>query len=313
MVAGPFKFAANNGEPLHPPVSRRILLLSMDREMLVPPQLTSSTYALGTVCCWGVSDFIGGYTAKRFQPFFLACIGHFAGTVYVGLLAYASHQPLPPMSHMGWAGFGGACGGFALGLFYRALSQGSMGLAAPVSAVLSAAIPAIFAIFTRGTPRPLAVLGFAFALVGIWLISRPEDGSRAHGLGLALIAGVGFAMFYISMDRAGSGAALWLSTASRSSALLVTAIVTVTGRKFSPTYPTGFGLGLLAGCIDVSGTVLFIRAAQTGRLDTAVILSSLYPTITVLLARILLKEHFTRWKALGVAAALTAVPLIAAG
>jgi drug/metabolite transporter (DMT)-like permease len=115
------------------------------------------------------------------------------------------------------------------------------------------------------------------------------------------------------MDRAGSGAALWLSTASRGAAFVVTAIVVVAGQKFSPTYAAGFGLALLAGCIDVSGTVLFIRAAQTGRLDTAVILSSLYPTITVLLARILLKEHFTRWKVLGVAAALAAVPLIAAG
>lgn len=281
--------------------------------MLASGQFVSSSFALATVCSWGVSDFIGGYTARRFQPFLLAGLGHLAGTTYVGLLALAAHQPLPPMSHLAWAAAGGACGGFALGFFYRALSQGSMGLTAPVSAVLSAAIPALFALFTRGAPRPLAVLGFAFALAGIWLISRPEDGGRAEGIGLALIAGVGFAVFYIFMDRAGSGAALWLSTASRGSALVVTAIIIVAGRKFSPTYPAGFGLALLAGCIDVTGTVLFIRAAQTGRLDTAVILSSLYPTITVLLARILLKEHFTRWKALGVAAALAAVPLIAAG
>lgn len=281
--------------------------------MHVPAAFTSSSYALGTVCCWGVSDFLGGYTARRFQPFFLACLGHLAATTYVALLAVSTHATLPPSSHLAWAAAGGACGGFALGLFYRALSQGSMGLAAPVSAVLSAAIPAVFALFTRGAPKPLAVLGFAFALIGIWLISRPEDGKRTEGLGLALIAGIGFAMFYIFMDRAGTGAALWLSTASRASAFVVTAIVTLAGRKFSPTYPAGYGLALLAGCIDVSGTVLFIRAAQTGRLDTAVILSSLYPTITVLLARILLKEHFTRWRALGVAAALAAVPLIAAG
>jgi drug/metabolite transporter (DMT)-like permease len=281
--------------------------------MLASGEFVPSSYALATVCCWGVSDFIGGYTARRFQPFLLAGLGHLAGTTYVALLALGGHQPLPPIGHVTWAAAGGACGGFALGLFYRALSQGAMGLAAPVSAVLSAAIPAVFSLFTRGVPRPLAVLGFAFALVGIWLISRPEDGGRAEGIGLALIAGVGFAMFYIFMDRAGSGSALWLSTASRGSAFVVTAIVIIAGRKFSPTYPVGFGFALLAGCIDVTGTVLFIRAAQTGRLDTAVILSSLYPTITVLLARILLKEHFTRWKAVGVVAALAAVPLIAAG
>ncbi|MBV9574134.1 MAG: EamA family transporter, partial [Acidobacteriales bacterium] len=65
-----------------------------------------------------------------------------------------------------------------------------------------------------------------------------------------------------------------------------------------------------AGCLDILGSVLFIRACQTGRLDTAVVLTSLYPVGTVLLARIILKEHFTRWKMVGVMAALVAVPMI---
>src|SRR5215467_5762968 len=120
--------------------------------MLASAQLASSSYALGTVCCWGLSDFIGGYTARRFQPFLLACLGHFAGTLYVLLLALDTHESLPPMSHMAWAAAGGACGGLGLGLFYGALSQGNMGLAAPVSAVLSAAVPTAFAMVTRGTP-----------------------------------------------------------------------------------------------------------------------------------------------------------------
>jgi len=280
---------------------------------MLAPQFTSSLFSLGTVCSWGLSDFIGGYTARRFQPFFLAALGHLAGTVFVATLAIAGHEPIPAMSHLLWAGAAGATGGFSLALFYRALSQGNMGLAAPVSAVLSAAIPTAFAILTQGTPGLLAIAGFALALTGIWLISRPEGGGRPEGLGLPLVAGVGFAMFYIFMNQAGSGAALWLSTASRATAFVMTAIVTVAGRKFSPTYPRGFAFGILAGCIDVTGTVLFVRASQTGRLDTAVVLSSLYPTVTVLLARILLKEHFTRWKAVGVLAALAAVPMIAAG
>lgn len=280
--------------------------------MLAPAQLTSTLFALGTVCSWGVSDFLGGYTARRFQPFLLAGLGHLAGTIYVATLALATHENLPAPSHLAWAAVGGACGGAALGIFYQALS-GNMGLAAPVSAVLSAAIPGALAILTRGMPAPITIVGFVLALAGIWLISRPEGGAPPEGLGLALIAGVGFALFYIFMDRAGSGAAFWLATASRGAAFVVTSIIILAGRKFAPVYPVGFGLAILAGCIDVTGTVLFIRAAQTGRLDTAVILSSLYPMITVLLARILLKEHFTRWKAVGVIAALAAVPMITAG
>jgi drug/metabolite transporter (DMT)-like permease len=57
--------------------------------------------------------------------------------------------------------------------------------------------------------------------------------------------------------------------------------------------------------------MFFIRAQQTGRLDSAVIVASLYPAVTVLLARLILREHFTRWKAVGILAALGAVPLIA--
>ena len=69
--------------------------------------------------------------------------------------------------------------------------------------------------------------------------------------------------------------------------------------------------GLIAGALDSTGTLLFIRADQTGRLDSAVMLTSLYPVVTVLLARFVLKEHFSRWKAIGILAALAAVPLIA--
>ena len=280
--------------------------------MIAPVQLASPLFALGTVCSWGVSDFLGGYTARRFEPFLLAGLGHLAGTIFVAALALTSHEPVPALSHLVWAAAGGACGGLSLGIFYRALS-GNMGLAAPVSAVLSAAIPTAFAMLTRGMPAPVTIAGFALALAGIWLISRPEGGARPEGIGLALIAGVGFALFYIFMDRAGNGAAFWLATASRGTAFLVTAIIVLSRKKFTPIYSGGFGLGILAGCVDVTGTVFFIRAEQAGRLDTAVILSSLYPMITVLLARILLKEHFSTWKAVGVIAALTAVPMIAAG
>jgi drug/metabolite transporter (DMT)-like permease len=280
--------------------------------MAVPAPLVSSAYALGTVCSWGVSDFIGGYTARRFQAFFLVSLGHLSGTALVGSLALAKHESFPPISHFAWACAGGTAGGISLALFYRALSRGRMGLAAPISAVLSAAIPTAFGILTQGLPRALTLIGFVLAVVGIWLISRPENGGRPEGLGLALIAGIGFAAFYICMQQAGSGAALWLATGSRASALLVTAIVVVSGNKFAPSYPGGFLLGPVAGCIDVTGTFLFIRATQVGRLDTAVILSSLYPAITVLLARLILKERFTAWKVVGVLAALAAVPMIAA-
>ena|SRR5207245_6048868 len=281
--------------------------------MAASAQFTSAIYALGAVCTWGISDFLGGYTARRFNSFFLAAIGHASGLAMVVSIASAGRMTLPSLHSMEWALGAGAAGGVALALFYRALAQGNMGLAAPVATVVGAAIPAVFSIWTEGFPGAIALLGFALALAGIWLISRPEGAGRPQGLGLALVAGIGFSIFYICMRQAGDGAAPWLAAGSRFASLVVAGTITLLGRNLSPYYPKGVLVGALAGCLDVTGTMMFVRASQTGRLDTAVVLTSLYPVITVLLARTFLKEHFTRWKTIGMIAALAAVPMIAAG
>ena len=104
---------------------------------------------------------------------------------------------------------------------------------------------------------------------------------------------------------------LWLATSSRFAAFVCTTTWTLITKSFQPAKPASLRWGVLAGLIDVSGSVLFFRALQAGRMDAAVVLSSLYPVITVLWARIVLKEQFSRWKIAGVLAALTAVPLIA--
>jgi drug/metabolite transporter (DMT)-like permease len=88
-------------------------------------------------------------------------------------------------------------------------------------------------------------------------------------------------------------------------------LIVLLQRNFRQITSAGVQFGLLAGCLDVSGTALFVRATQTGRLDSAVVLTSLYPAVTVLFARLILHEHFTRWKAVGMLAALLAVPMIA--
>jgi drug/metabolite transporter (DMT)-like permease len=75
----------------------------------------------------------------------------------------------------------------------------------------------------------------------------------------------------------------------------------------------GLTLAMFAGCSDITASALFIYASQHGRLDQAVVITSLYPAVTVLLARLVLKEHFSRWKFVGLLAALAAVPLISAG
>jgi len=186
-----------------------------------------------------------------------------------------------------------------------------MGLTAPVAAVLGAAIPTIVAMFTEGLPGKVPVIGFVFAAAGLWLITRSEDGTTPDGIGIAVLAGTGFAGFYLCVREAGDASAFWIASFTRVGGLIVTGLIVLGSRKFNDITAPGVRWGLLTGCIDSIGTMLFVRASQTGRLDEAVVISSLYPAVTVLLARLFLHEHFTRWRFVGLLAALAAVPMIA--
>ena len=167
--------------------------------------------------------------------------------------------------------------------------------------------------FREGLPGKIPVLGFFLAATGLWLITRAEDGNTPEGIGLALLAGTGFAGFYLCVRQAGDGSAFWIASFTRTGGLLITGMIVLMQRQFRDITAASVRWGVLTGCVDSIGTILFIRASQTGRLDEAVVISSLYPAVTVLLARVFLKEHFTRWRFVGLLAALAAVPMIAAG
>jgi drug/metabolite transporter (DMT)-like permease len=129
---------------------------------------------------------------------------------------------------------------------------------------------------------------------------------------MAALAGIGFAGFYLCIHQA-SGSPIWLAAISRVGSLTATGIAVVATRAPLRLDGPRATLGMLAGFLDVTASALFIFASQRGRLDEAVVITSLYPAVTVLLARLVLKEHFSRWKFVGLLAALAAVPLIAAG
>jgi drug/metabolite transporter (DMT)-like permease len=276
------------------------------------PQSLSVEFSLLAVVCWGTSDFLGGNASKRSDAFVVTVIAHASGFSLMTGMALLGHAPFPVgRQPMWWALAAGALGGTALAIFYRALATGKMGLTAPVAAVLGAAIPTGFGMFTEGMPGVVPVAGFLVAGLGIWLISRPEDGVRhPQGLSLALLAGLGFAGFFICMSRAGDSSAIWSAALSRFASLVLVGMIVLV-RRCGHLERSGIAWGVVAGCLDSTGTLLFVRAQQTGRLDAAVVLTSLYPALTVLLARVILKEHLTRWKAIGMVAAILAVPMIA--
>ncbi len=276
------------------------------------PQFETAAYGMAAVLAWGTSDFLGGYATRRANAFLFAVVFNLGGLFLVGTLAAASRAPFPSAHTAAWALAGGVFGGAAVAIFFRALSEGKMGVTAPVAAVLGAAIPTLFSIFTEGLPGKIPILGFIVAVIGLWLITRTENGGRPEGIGLAVFAGIGFASFYLCIREAGDASVFWIAALTRTGGLMITALIVLLGRIFRDITPAGVRWAVVTGCIDSLGTVLFVRASQTGRLDEAVVISSLYPAVTVLLARVFLKEHLTHWRFVGLLAALAAVPMIAA-
>ena len=268
-------------------------------------------FGLAASLCWGSGDFSGGLASRRARATSVIIGAYTIGLLLLAALALIWREPFPRPIDLLWGGLAGVAGVLGLLAFYSALATGKMGLAAPVSAILTATLPVLFSIFTTGLPHPLQLGGFALALLAIGLISRPErsEGSL-KGIGLALLAGCGFGCFFILVSRVSPGAVFWpLAMARLVSVILLLAVLLPRRQSVLP----GKNVTLLVvatGILDAVGNAFFVLAAHSGRLDIAAILSSLYPAATVLLAALVLRERVQRIQATGVILALLAIPLI---
>jgi drug/metabolite transporter (DMT)-like permease len=279
----------------------------------VPSGLEGVFLGLASAASWGAGDFSGGLASRRGDVYDVVLVSQAVGLGLLVGLALLLVEPLPPAGDLLWAAGAGLAGGLGLLALYRGLALGRMGVVAPVAAVVSAALPALFGLWTEGLPSTLRLAGFGLALVAVWLVSRPEDGGpvRRQELTLPLLAGLGFGFFLIVVDRLSETAVLWPLAAARLASITMLA-VTVLARQ-RPPLPVvrSLPLLLLVGLFDTAGNAFYALATRAGRLDVAAVLSSLYPAITVLLARSILREQVAARQWLGVAAALVAVVLIA--
>ena len=244
--------------------------------------------------------------------------GYTVGFVLLLVLALIWREPFPAPVDLFWGGLAGLAGALGLIAFYTALASGKMGIAAPVSAILTAMLPVLFSALTAGLPGPLRLGGFVLALLAIALISRPDHATeeRPQGIGLAVLAGVAFGCFFVLISRVGPGATFWPLAVARLTSVVSLLLVMLLRRQQTRQLLSGVRrvapLVLLAGTLDAMGNVFFVLAAHTGRLDVAAILSSLYPAATVLLAAVVLRERVTRIQTVGILLVLLAVPLISA-
>ncbi len=273
--------------------------------------LTAPALSLSAAVSWGAADFSGGIASKTANAFRVVVVAHGTGLLFMLALAMAFREPLPGSRALLVGAAAGMVGGIGLAAFYRSLAIGKMGINAPLSAVITALLPLGFSFVIEGLAGPVRIAGFLLALISIWVIAAPRTmgEQRQQGIGLAIVAGIGFGGFLVLMKLAGSGVFWPLSSARAASFLLILTIVLLSGAARQSSRDV-LRYMVLAGILDSAANALYVAAAQRGRLDSAAVLSSLYPASTVILARIVLKEHWSRIQAVGMVLAMLAVVFI---
>jgi drug/metabolite transporter (DMT)-like permease len=276
------------------------------------PDLTSPALSLSAAVTWGAADFSGGIATKTANAFNVVVVAHATGLAFMLALALVFREPVPGWTTLLWGVAAGLVGGIGLAAFYKALAIGTMGINAPLSAVITALVPLLFSFIAEGLPHAAQIMGFVLAMASIWMIASPHGAAaKTQGLALAVLAGVGFGGFLLLIKLAGSQSVFWpLVSARTASMLLMLAIVVLSGNAWNKGGTT-LSWMLVAGVLDSGANALFVAAAHRGRLDVAAVLSSLYPASTVVLARLVLKEHLSRLQYAGMVLALIAVAMIA--
>jgi drug/metabolite transporter (DMT)-like permease len=270
---------------------------------------------LATACAvvYGTADFFGGLATRRSRVLAVVALSQLAGLALILVLLPA----LPGLFSGGalaWGLGAGLSGAAGLVLFYRALARGVMSVVAPTTAVTSAALPVMYGLARGERPAPLALAGVVLALGSVLLVSQDRTTGKGGSRGsvvTALAAGAGFGGFFILLDIAPDGAGLWPLVGARvSSIMLVVGLALATRRALRPSAGS-MPIILAAGVLDMVANVLYLLAKQQGLLSLVVVLVSLYPASTLLLARQVLGERLHAIQVTGVACALGAVALIA--
>lgn len=277
----------------------------------------SILFGLASALSWGAGDFTGGLAARKTGAYRAVFYSEVIGIVFlVGVLSLLDEDLPSPFIWL-ISTLAGAVGTLGLMLLYHAMTLGLMSVAAPVSALLAAALPVIVGVFREGLPDVNTFFGFAFAFAAVWMISQSQGGVTdifAHlaDLKLPLLAGVGFGLYFILMHEATkTGATIYPMLASRSGGtLMIFSYMLLARVSWKVEDPSAWLVVTLNGILDIGGNMFFILAGQAGRLDVAAVLSSLFPGATVILAWILLKERLTRIQWFGVLSALTAIVLM---
>lgn len=266
---------------------------------------------------WGAADFLGGSRSRRLPVVAVVLVSQACALAVLLVLVVATGARLPTRELALGAG-AGACSGLALVAFYRGLALGRMGVVAPLAAT-GVLLPVGYGFFLGESPSTLTALGMAIAVVGVLLSAGLDLRTRGQGLPvlLAFVAAAGFGgvvvLITIAVDRPGSS--LLATLLSLRLVSVVGMAVVAASTRTTVLVPRRELVGLAGvGLLDLAATALIGVATQEGATKVVLaVLSSLYPAVTAVLARVVHEERLTRVQVAGAVSVLAGVCLIAAG
>ncbi len=270
--------------------------------------------ALLSSVVWGSADFLGGLASRRRPAVAVVAGSQALGLLAIGVVALVTGAWHGPTGWLPWSVLAGVAGTSGLVCFYAALGSGTMGVVSPIAA-LGAVVPVVIGVVQGERPGLLTTTGLVVALAGAVLASGPElrGGAGARPVVLAALAGIGFGLALVLIERGARTDAVMTLTGMRATSVLAFLVAAVVVRGVGGLAPRDVPVLAVVGVGDVGANVLFALASQRGFLSITALLGSLYPVVTVLLARFVLHERLLRVQLVGVVGALAGVALVALG
>jgi drug/metabolite transporter (DMT)-like permease len=270
-------------------------------------------FGLGSAAAFGGGDFTGGLATRRANGPLVAAGAQAIGLVCLVALLVVLWPGPPPLLAILIGAVAGVMGGIGLAALYRGLAAGSMGVVAALSAVGSVVLPLLVTAAFGKALGPLQWVGIAAALgAGLAASGATLSGVPTTALRLAAVAAVGFGLWYVFLDLGAEHNELWTLVASRASATIVIgsfALARGSARQLGAVWP----LIVVAGALDVTGNAAFVLARGEVPVGVAAALSGLYPIVTMLLARVVLREALPPLGLLAVLMAVLGIVLISVG
>lgn len=261
---------------------------------------------------YGIGDFLGGSATRHIPAGRTLLWGHGIGLLL--LLAWIPLDPgTPIVADMVAGSIASVFGLSGLVLLYTGLARGRAAVVAPAAAVVGAVVPVVAGVGQGSAPGLLGWGGVLLALPAIYLVST-VDGQprRAAGLTHGVGAGVFFGGYFVALAQATDGSGLWPLVASRSVSLVLLVLVGVVASRSWLRPPGGrVGLAVLGvGVLDLVGNIGYLLAANLASLVVVAVVASLYPAVTVLMARVVHLERLSPRQISGLSLGVAAVALL---